>query len=230
MRKVRGISQDTLAKKMNLAKSTISMYEVGEREPNFETLEGFADFFNVDMNYLLGRADTREQKMKLSEIIKKHRQEHDLSQRQFAEKCGLSNLNGGLNMTTFTQRLQEATMLDISKRLKEAIRASGLSFRELEELTGIPRSAIQRYATGTTGNIPIGRIEKLAKALGVSAKKIIGWDTLPEQPQTDLTPTEQELILAYRAHPEMQAAVHRVLGMEVEALPRVTTTQRVKSR
>jgi repressor LexA len=31
------------------------MYERGEREPNFETLEAIADVFNVDMNYLLGK-------------------------------------------------------------------------------------------------------------------------------------------------------------------------------
>jgi repressor LexA len=31
------------------------MYENGSREPNFETLELIADFFNVDTDYLLGR-------------------------------------------------------------------------------------------------------------------------------------------------------------------------------
>lgn len=31
------------------------MYEVGKREPDFETLEAIADFFNVDMNFLLGK-------------------------------------------------------------------------------------------------------------------------------------------------------------------------------
>ena len=30
------------------------LYENGNREPDFETLEKIADFFNVDMNYLLG--------------------------------------------------------------------------------------------------------------------------------------------------------------------------------
>ena len=33
------------------------MYERGEREPGIETLEKFADFFNVDMDYLLGKSD-----------------------------------------------------------------------------------------------------------------------------------------------------------------------------
>ena len=31
-------------------------YETGKREPDFETLESIADYFNVDMNFLLGRA------------------------------------------------------------------------------------------------------------------------------------------------------------------------------
>lgn len=31
------------------------MYESGAREPDFETLELIADFFNVDIDYLLGR-------------------------------------------------------------------------------------------------------------------------------------------------------------------------------
>ena len=49
------LSQAGLADKLGVAKSTISMYEVGKREPDFETLEAIADFFNVDMNFLLGK-------------------------------------------------------------------------------------------------------------------------------------------------------------------------------
>ena len=33
------------------------MYENGNREPDFETLETIADFFNCDMDYLLGKSD-----------------------------------------------------------------------------------------------------------------------------------------------------------------------------
>ena len=50
-----GMNQEELAKKMGCAKSTISMYENGAREPNFETLEAIADIFNVDMNTLIDR-------------------------------------------------------------------------------------------------------------------------------------------------------------------------------
>lgn len=55
LREERGLSQDELARLTQLSKSTISMYENGNREPKFETLEAIADFFNVDMNTLLDK-------------------------------------------------------------------------------------------------------------------------------------------------------------------------------
>lgn len=49
-----------MADKLGVSRSAIGMYENGEREPNFETLELIADTFNVDMNYLLGKKPTTE--------------------------------------------------------------------------------------------------------------------------------------------------------------------------
>ena len=54
LRKRADMTQPELAQKLGISRSTISMYELGSREPNFETLEAIADFFNVDMNYLTG--------------------------------------------------------------------------------------------------------------------------------------------------------------------------------
>ena len=48
------LTQEELAKQLELSKSTISMYENGNREPDFDTLEQIADFFKVDPNFLLG--------------------------------------------------------------------------------------------------------------------------------------------------------------------------------
>lgn len=55
LREQKGLSQEKLAELTKLSKSTISMYENGNREPKFETLELLADFFNVDMNTLLDK-------------------------------------------------------------------------------------------------------------------------------------------------------------------------------
>lgn len=55
LRKSRGYSQSAIADKLHLSKSLIGAYETGDRKPSFETLEIIADFFNVDINYLMGR-------------------------------------------------------------------------------------------------------------------------------------------------------------------------------
>ena len=52
-----GLTQAEMAEKLGISRSTIGMYETGAREPDFETLEKIADFFNVDTDYLLGRTN-----------------------------------------------------------------------------------------------------------------------------------------------------------------------------
>ncbi len=53
------LSQQKLADKIGISKSSINMYERGEREPSFSTLEIIADFFNVDIDFLLGKTDIK---------------------------------------------------------------------------------------------------------------------------------------------------------------------------
>lgn len=50
-----GLSQDEMAKKLGVSRSTIGMYETGARKPDSEMLEKVADMFNIDIDYLLGR-------------------------------------------------------------------------------------------------------------------------------------------------------------------------------
>lgn len=57
LRKERGLSQAALAAELGFTKSSVNMYERGDREPGLESLETIADFFNVDMDYLLGKSD-----------------------------------------------------------------------------------------------------------------------------------------------------------------------------
>lgn len=59
LRQEKGWSQQRLADELKLSKSSVNMYERGEREPGFETMESIADLFNVDMNYLYGRTDIK---------------------------------------------------------------------------------------------------------------------------------------------------------------------------
>ena len=56
LRRESGLSQQDFAKQLGTSKSSINMYERGAREPGLEMLEAMADYFNVDMDYLLGKS------------------------------------------------------------------------------------------------------------------------------------------------------------------------------
>ena len=60
LRMDRGWTQQELADKAKLSKSTISMLEKGERKPSFEVLETLADIFNVNLDTLAGTDRTDE--------------------------------------------------------------------------------------------------------------------------------------------------------------------------
>lgn len=77
------------------------------------------------------------------------------------------------------------------KRLKAEIERTGMSFTELQNKTGIARSTICRYSLNQTKSIPIDNVKKLAKALGVSAEYLLGWEG-----DGILPATEEQLLVA----------------------------------
>lgn len=60
LRLQKGWTQERLAEIMGVGKSTISMYENGNRTPDFETLEEIADIFNVDLNRFSTTSTTQQ--------------------------------------------------------------------------------------------------------------------------------------------------------------------------
>lgn len=54
------ISQVRLAMELNTYQNTISRYETGQREADYQTLIAIADYFNVSVDYLLERTDNPE--------------------------------------------------------------------------------------------------------------------------------------------------------------------------
>lgn len=57
LRKKKKISQVRLAIELDLNQNSISRYENCEREADYKTLIAIADFFQVSVDYLLGRTD-----------------------------------------------------------------------------------------------------------------------------------------------------------------------------
>ena len=57
LRRKKGLSQLRLATDLNTTQNTISRYETGEREPGIDELIEIADYFNVSVDYLIGRTE-----------------------------------------------------------------------------------------------------------------------------------------------------------------------------
>jgi methanogenic corrinoid protein MtbC1 len=58
LRARKNLRQKDLAAKLGVAQTTVANYEQGSRFPGEATLERIADFFDVSMDYLLGRAES----------------------------------------------------------------------------------------------------------------------------------------------------------------------------
>lgn len=52
----------------------------------------------------------------------------------------------------------------VSAMIREAIDDSGLTLKQLEDITGLSKSAIQRYASCDTEKIPLYAVFKIAQA------------------------------------------------------------------
>ncbi len=67
-------------------------------------------------------------------------------------------------------------MSQLSERILSAIQEKNLSYGDLSEATGIPKSALQRYATGETTKIPLDRVQAIAAALNINTEWLLGWE------------------------------------------------------
>lgn len=90
-----------------------------------------------------------------------------------------------------------------SERIKALVDSSELSYQELEKLTGIKKSSLQRYASGATTKIPLDVIEKLSVAFNVSQEYLMGWDEKESSPsELQLTEGEKMMLELFRLVPE----------------------------
>ena len=59
LRLEKNLTQQQLADLLKIKRSALSMYEADQRIPSDDVKEAICDFFNVDMNYLFGKTNTR---------------------------------------------------------------------------------------------------------------------------------------------------------------------------
>lgn len=55
LRKEKHFTQRQLAKELGISNSSLALYETDKRQPDYEILTKIADYFDVSVDYLLGR-------------------------------------------------------------------------------------------------------------------------------------------------------------------------------
>lgn len=58
LRKENELTQEEFANAMNVSPAAVTMWETGRRTPAMNTIREIADFFNCNVDYLLGRIDS----------------------------------------------------------------------------------------------------------------------------------------------------------------------------
>lgn len=75
LREEKGLLQKDIAKILNIATSAYGYYEQGERDPGTQVLEILADFYDISIDYLMGRTDNRNESLptdtELEEFLQK---------------------------------------------------------------------------------------------------------------------------------------------------------------
>jgi methanogenic corrinoid protein MtbC1 len=79
LRKNKKIRQVDLAKEIGVAQTTIANYEQHSRFPDEATLRGIANFFNVSLDYLLGRSESNVVEKQKDHLVLINPAENELS-------------------------------------------------------------------------------------------------------------------------------------------------------
>ena len=72
------ISQQKLADALHVSRSTVAMWETGASDPDTEKLKMLAEYFNVSVDYLLGREASPEKESPAAENSDEADLDHEL--------------------------------------------------------------------------------------------------------------------------------------------------------
>lgn len=101
--------------------------------------------------------------------------------------------------------MQSEQMLnDIAARIKQRRIDLNLSLQAVADSAEMSKSTLQRYETGSIKNIPLKKLDDLARALNTSADWLLGWTENAE----DITPLDVDF-----------KRVLRSLGFQLQAWP-----------
>jgi len=158
LRNEKNITQSQLAEELNISPSAIGMYEQGRRKPSYELLEEICDYFNVDMDYLMGRSDI------------KNRYQAGLKYDWENKKEEKSNLNIDTINTDYI-------MIPLYESISAGYGASNSEFIEMIPVFGLKKNGTTYFAVKVEGDsmepkIPNGSTIIIKKDIAVENGEI----------------------------------------------------------
>ncbi len=191
LRKQNNITMKELGKKLNLAESTISLYEMGKREPDFQTLIKIADLFNVTIDYLLG---TKQQNFNIRKGIK---------------IPVLGTIPAGIPIEAIEEILDYEEISEEMARTGEyfALKVKGDSM--LPTIKDGDTVIVKKAEDAETGKICVVMINGYDATLKEIKKDPQGLYVIPHNPNSDFKPT-------FFSNQEIETVPVRIIGVAVE--------------
>ena len=180
LRKEFSLTQQELANHVGVSKSSINMYERGEREPSIDKLTDIAKFFDVGVEYLIGLSPFKNIEKEI-------------------EKCG-----GREQLEKDMKELHTIFGADpkiFRDRFKECLSKSSFSLGQISEATTIKIDTLTDIIEGRKFKLPAPiQISALADVMNTTYAHLAGLD-LKHRPTSSfyVNNEEQELLKKYRA-------------------------------
>lgn len=183
LRKENGLTQEELALNLGVSKGTIRQYETGQRKPNFEISQRIEKMYNDSQNVI----DTS---CSISKRLKELREEHDLTQEEFAEALGISKA-----AIKQYERSERTPNYDVMLKLEKLFGVSPcyLAGESDDKLDCVSASNERTPITQIIGErLKELRLEKeltqqqLSEELNLSYKSIVNYENGYREPKTDV--------------------------------------------
>ncbi len=125
------------------------------------------------------------------------------------------------------QDANDHLMSEIIDRIRTQRIYLGMSFQDVANITGMSKSTLQRYETGGIRNIPLDKLETLAKALQVTPAYLMGWE---ENESLQLNHKEQQLLKDYHSLNDLGKNEAEKRVHELTEIPRYQKNFRIACR
>lgn len=153
-----GLTQLQLAGILDISKSNISKYEAGSVEPNMDTLIRIANYFNVSIDYLMGRED---------DLVPQSKNNVDV-------KSSNSTLDEPREKSNFFFFFFDNQLREVFKlRFKKSLEDKGMNIQDFSDMTEIDLKKCESYLDGLV-EPSLEDLIQMSHALEVSTDYLLG--------------------------------------------------------